>query len=137
MWEEYVYHSIITMPPVLLLYVELYMPLLTIIFYLFFRKKIDKKGSILFFYCVITLFLYFIIDILGWHKIHNLFLYNTYGLIDVLVVAYYLTLLIKNKRPGWVFYIGTGLYLLWWIFAISVLGNFYDLNLPATTSGNI
>ena len=124
------------MPPRWLEFDELYLPPLTIILFLLLKKKIHKREGVLFFYCLLSVVIYSIIEVLASHKIHNLFLYNIYGLFEVWVIGYYLILLIRNK-PALLFYAGAGVYFLLWLCIIFFAGGFWNLNLYATASGNL
>ncbi len=120
-----------------LLYSEIYMPVITIICYLFLKQKIDRHEKLIFFYCWFSVALYILSDILALNHIHNLFVYNIYNLSELLIIAFYVYRLIFKEKPVKHYFIAAGVFVLLWILNVVFFENFSDLNVYSTTSCNI
>lgn len=76
------------------------MPLLAFTVYLFQRKKIgDYNKGFLFFYLLICMVLYGASNIMGYHNIHNLWLYHFIHWAELVMSSYYLVRLALGKDP--------------------------------------
>lgn len=93
----------------LLFYSDFYMPLLTLVIYLFHWKKMPKRDVFIFYYLIANIVLYGISDIMSYHSVNNLFLYHFFTWGELVSISYYILRLMLNK-PYFVFFTLSGVY---------------------------
>ena len=122
----------------LLRFSDTYMPLLTLIIYLFQRKKIgDYHKWFLFFYLLFNTAIYGICGYMGYHYISNLYLYHIIHWAELVSVSYYLLILVLRKKRT-VFFCVAGGYTIFELINIALWEPFFTVfNGNGVTIGNL
>lgn len=122
----------------LLRFSDFYMPLLTLIIYLFQRKKIgDYNKWFLFFYLLFNTIIYGAAGYMGYHYITNLYLYHIIHWAELIMVSYYLLILVMRKKIA-TFFLVAGGYTLFELINIALWEPFFTaFNGNGVTVGNL
>jgi hypothetical protein len=96
--------------------IDTYCPLITLIIYLLNLKKIARQELILLFYLAINVLTFGLANFLEEQNIENLFVYHLYSLIELVIIAYYLSFILLERKK--LFFVVTISYTCFWLLNI-------------------